>query len=103
MRIGLNLLHAHPDIGGWNYMKSIVGALKSDKSNNEYFAYSTPKSISLVQDAKRFTQRVLGIYGTNRLTRILCEQMSLPTRAAMSGVDLIHWLAGKDALYSRVG
>ena len=104
MRIGLNLLHAHPDIGGgWDYIKSIVDALKSDESNNEYFAYCTPKSVSLVQDAKRFTLRVLGISGANRLTRILCEQLFLPTRAAADGVDLIHWFSGKDALYSRVG
>lgn len=94
MKIGLNLLHARPDIGGaWNYMANIVQALKVADEGFEFFAYCTSLSERLVPDEPRFRKRLVRISGSSQTARVLYEQTVLPFRALADGVQCIHWFA----------
>jgi glycosyltransferase involved in cell wall biosynthesis len=101
MKIGLNLLHAHPGIGGgWNYIKNIVAVLQTHDDENEYVAYCTAQSECLVREKSNFTKVVVGIRGTNRFARILYENSLLPWRAWRDGVNVMYWFANTRALFS---
>ena len=103
MRIGLNLLHAHYGIGGgWNYIKYLVKALGDYDAANEYVAYCTNASLDIVPDRPNFVRRLVGIQGTNRVTRIFYEQTALQLRAKWDRLDCMHWFANTVGLVNLV-
>ncbi len=49
MRIGLNLLHAHKEIGGvWNYIANLLNAVAKYDHDNTYIAFTNSISEKLV-------------------------------------------------------
>jgi len=103
MRIGLNLLHAHPDIGGgWNYIKYVVAALGDYDAANKYVAYCTDASLDVVPDRPNFTRRLVAIQGTNRVARILYEQTALQLRTRCDRLNCMHWFANTVGLVNLV-
>jgi glycosyltransferase involved in cell wall biosynthesis len=103
MRIGLNLLHAHPSIGGgWNYIKSLVQSLQSYDKENTYIAYCTPFSKRLITEQENTKIISIGIDGTNRMTRILYENLFLQLRTRNDNVDVLHWFANTRSIYCSV-
>jgi glycosyltransferase involved in cell wall biosynthesis len=94
MRIGLNLLHARPAIGGvWNYMENVLKALSAIEDDCCFLAYCTPDSAALVPDDNRFKIRMRKKQFPHPLARILYEQTILPLRALRDGADCLHWFA----------
>lgn len=94
MRIGLNLLHSHPGIGGaWNYIKNLVRAIGEYDQVNGYIAYCTDQSRCLVPNRPNFTVRQINIDGRRRVHRILYENTLLLARAKADGLDCMHWFA----------
>jgi glycosyltransferase involved in cell wall biosynthesis len=94
MRIGLNLLHAHPGIGGgWNYIRNVVAMIQTCDTEHEYVAYCTAESESLVRETAHCKKVVVSIHGTNRIARIFYENTLLHWRARRDGVDIMYWFA----------
>lgn len=55
MRIGLNLLHAMPEIsGGWNYIANLISTLAKCDDVNTYVAFVTHVSATLVPASANF-------------------------------------------------
>jgi glycosyltransferase involved in cell wall biosynthesis len=103
MRIGINLLHAHHNIGGtWNYIKYVVEALGDYDAANKYVAYCTDASLDIVPDKPNFTRRLVRIQGTNRVVRIFYEQTALQLRARWDRLDCMHWFANTVGLVNLV-
>ena len=99
MRIGLNLLYAHPGIGGaWNYIEGIVEALARFGSENEYFAYVHDSSRCLVPDLPNFHVRSVRINGARRMMRVLSEHMLLPKLVSRDKLDVLHWFGNVNGL-----
>ncbi|MFA4915061.1 MAG: glycosyltransferase family 1 protein [Syntrophales bacterium] len=101
MHIGLNLLHAHPGIGGgWNYIKSLVNSLQSYKNDNTYTAYCTSVSKCLFYDQADINLICTGVNSLNRISRIFYENTFLQWRAKIDNIDVMHWFANTRAIYS---
>ena len=99
MRIGLNLLHARPVIGGaWNYIKNVVSLLQNFDRENEYIVYCSPVSACLVEDHPSFRKIKIGIFKENQLHRILYENTVLQFYAMKDRIDIMHWFANTQAL-----
>jgi glycosyltransferase involved in cell wall biosynthesis len=103
MRIGLNLLHARPDIGGgWNYIANIVSTLKLLDEDCEFLAYCTNASAEIVPDDTRFKVRIIHLGGSSQIARIAYEQCVLPFLAYWDRVDCMHWFAGNRSMIGLV-
>jgi glycosyltransferase involved in cell wall biosynthesis len=101
MRIGLNLLHAHPAIGGgWNYIKNIVTAIQTHDETNEYVAYCTPESECLIQEKPNVKKIIVGIRGTNRFARVFYENTLLHWWAWRDRVELMYWFTSTGSVFS---
>ncbi len=94
MRVGLNLLHAMPEIGGgWNYISRLIWALGEYDHENEYIAFVTEKSIKIVPKKQNFKIVKVRINPISRVQRILYENTMLQLNAIKQKVDLLHWFA----------
>ena len=94
MRIGLNLLHAMPSIGGgWNYIQSLVWALGECDTQNEYVAFVTEASETLVPHSSNFRKVAVPIDPRLRAVRIGYENSVLNYLIAHERLDLVHWFA----------
>jgi glycosyltransferase involved in cell wall biosynthesis len=94
MKIGLNLLHVRPEIGGgWNYITSVVSTLKLLPLDFEFVAYCTRVSAEIVPVDSRFKVRLVDLGSSSQVARIIYEQFILPFRAHHDKVDCIHWFA----------
>jgi glycosyltransferase involved in cell wall biosynthesis len=94
MRIGLNLLHARPEIGGgWNYITSVVNTLRLLDCDCEFVAYCTRVSAGMVPDGSKFQVKIVKLGGLSQPVRILFEQCILPLLAYRDKVDCMHWFA----------
>lgn len=103
MRIGLNLLHAHPGIGGgWNYIEYVLKLLGDYGGGNEYVAYCTDHSAELVPNKPGFKIQRVGISVTNRIQRIAFEQTGMQFLAWRDHLDCMHWFANTCGLVNTV-
>jgi glycosyltransferase involved in cell wall biosynthesis len=94
MRIGLNLLHALPEIGGgWNYIKGLMFALGEYGQENEYICYCTAESECLVPRKPNFLKRRAIFSGKDRIKRILYENTFLAIQAKKDRLECMHWFA----------
>jgi glycosyltransferase involved in cell wall biosynthesis len=103
MRIGLNLLHAQPGIGGgWNYIASLVAALGDCDNTNTYIAFVTNSSRCLVPAKSKFRSVFIGINPASRQGRVLYENTSLQVLACKYQLDCMHWFANTQAIFNSV-
>ncbi len=94
MRIGLNLLHAMPEIGGgWYYISRLVRALGENDRENSYVAFVTNKSVEIVPQVGNFEIVQIGINPVSRVERVLYENTRLQMAAWKYRLDLMHWFA----------
>ncbi len=103
MRIGLNLLHALPEIGGgWNYIECLLKAMAEHDARNEYFAFVTSASEGLVPDRTNFKKIPVRINARMRLERILYENIRLPSLGRRYRLDCLHWFSNTGAVFNSV-
>ena len=103
MRIGLNLLHVMPEIGGgWNYISNLVGALGQYDPLNTYVAFVTRRSRCLLPEASNFEEFLTNLDPQIRVRRILYENSILPSLARKKGVECLHWFSGTLGFLSPV-
>jgi glycosyltransferase involved in cell wall biosynthesis len=103
VRIGLNLLHAFPEIGGsWNYIASLVSALGEWDEINTYFAYVTGSSECLVPAKPNLTPVRVNLRPAVRRQRILYENTALQLAVRRQRLDCMHWFANTQALLNTV-
>ena len=102
MRIGLNLLHAQPDIGGgWNYIANLLAGLAEHAGDHEFVAFVTDASAVLVPAHPRFRQVHIPLRAASRARRILYENVRLPGLARRMRLDVLHWFSNTHAPLSR--
>lgn len=99
MRIGLNLLHAGPEIGGgWNYIANLVAALGEYDKDNAYLAFVTQDSQSLVPAKPNFTSVIINVRSASRIRRVMYENTWLQLLVRKHELDCVHWFANTHAL-----
>ncbi len=103
MRIGLNLLHALPEIGGgWNYIANLVGALGECDDANTYMAFVNGESECLVPNKPNFVSMPVNIHPDSRLQRVIYENTILQPLAYKYKLDCMHWFANTQAVFNSV-
>jgi glycosyltransferase involved in cell wall biosynthesis len=103
VRIGLNLLHAQPEIGGgWNYIANLVAGLAEYAGDHEFVAFVTDASAVIVPSHPQFRRVRVPLRATSRSQRVLYENFRLPALASRMQVDVLHWFANTCAPLSRV-
>ncbi|MHB0856566.1 MAG: glycosyltransferase family 4 protein [Anaerolineae bacterium] len=103
MRIGLDLLHALPEIGGgWNYIARLVAALGQHDTNNTYIAFVTEASACLVPASPHFHAVHVPIEPRARARRVLYENTMLQVIAKKHKVDCMHWFANTQGFVNSV-
>ena len=94
MRIGLNLLHALPEIGGgYNYIARFVTALGEQDSENVYFAFITEATRSLVPSLSNWKAIDCAVDSRSRLHRVAYEMTRLQQLVRRHRLDCVHWFA----------
>jgi glycosyltransferase involved in cell wall biosynthesis len=103
LRIGLNLLHAVPDIGGgWNYIANLVSALAEEDRLNEYVAFVTRASAVLVPRRSNFQVVRIPIRAGSRWQRVAYEHSVLQAIASRYQLDCMHWFANGQGIVNAV-
>jgi glycosyltransferase involved in cell wall biosynthesis len=103
MRVGLNLLHAMPEIGGgWNYIARLVSALSEYGAPHSYVCFVSPKSSSLIPEGSKFEKIFVDIDPTSRLLRVLYENTILQGRVKKYNLDLMHWFSQTQSIVNTV-
>jgi glycosyltransferase involved in cell wall biosynthesis len=99
LRIGLNLLHALPEIGGgWNYISNLVAALGREDSENEYVAFVTRTSAPVVPQRPNFRTSLIPIRSRVRAQRVLFENSALQALVWRERLQCLHWFANTQGL-----
>ncbi len=81
MRIGLNLLHAFPGIGGvWNYMAGLINALAEHDAVNTYVAFVNDDSKKLIPRASNFVCVNSSVNPRHRISRVVYENTLLEAK-----------------------
>jgi glycosyltransferase involved in cell wall biosynthesis len=94
MRIGLNLLHAVPDIGGgWNYLQNLLEALGRHDRTHTYVAFATDVSARLVPARSNFTTVRVPLRPGVRRDRLIFEHTLLQALVLYHRLDCLHWFA----------
>jgi glycosyltransferase involved in cell wall biosynthesis len=94
LRIGLNLLHAVPDIGGaWNYIANLLEQVAETDRTNEYVAFVTAASAPLVPRQANFQLAFMPVRAGVRGQRVLFEHSVLQAVAWRRRLNCMHWFA----------
>jgi glycosyltransferase involved in cell wall biosynthesis len=102
VRIGLNLLHAQPGIGGsWNYIANLVAGLAEHAGDHEFVAFVTDASAVIVPTHPRFQQVRVPVRAASRIQRVFYENLRLPGLARRMRLDVLHWFSNTHAPLSR--
>ena len=100
MKVGLNLLHVRPEIGGgWNYIANILRVLPLLEKPFRFIAYCTSTSAAIVPNDDRFEIRIVNLGGSSQIMRVAFEQAVLPFLAHKDGVDCVHWFANSCSIF----
>ena len=103
MRIGLNLLHAMPEIGGgWNYVSNLIGALGRLDPTYRFVAFVTKESEPLVPAQANFDVIRIHIRASSRPQRVAYENSILQLRSQRSKLDCLHWFSGLQGIWNAV-
>ncbi len=103
MRVGLNLLHARPAIGGaWNYIARLIRALAETAPDVEFVAYTSRASASLVPRMANFRSVQVNLDPGDQARRVLYENTWLPVQAHRDRLDCMHWFANTQAMVNAV-
>ncbi len=103
MRIGLNLLHAMPEIGGgWNHIKRLIEALGIYGRGNEYVAFVTDKSIEIVPRQNYIEVVKVAINPVSRFQRIVYENSMLQMANRKYRLDIMHWFGNTISVFNKV-
>lgn len=98
MKVGLNLLHVRPEMGGgWNYIENILEVLPLLEKSFHFVAYCTSMSAVIVPRNPRFEVKIVRL-GGSQTRRVIFEQLILPFVAYQDRVDCIHWFANNCSL-----
>lgn len=101
MRIGLNLLHAQPDIGGaWTYIVNLVSALGEYDNVNTFVAFVTDASQCLVPHKPHFETVNVKLHAKSRPQRVLYENTLFQLLARNYKLDCMHWFANVQAIFN---
>ena len=99
MKIGLNLIHALPEIGGgWNYITSLIEALQKCDTGISFVAFVNRESEMLIHDGSEIEKVVVKTTPGSRYQRVLYENTVLQIQARNHHIDLMHWFANTQAL-----
>ena len=99
MRIGFNLLHAMPEIGGaWNYISNLVAAVARDDRDNEYIAFVTDVSATIVPKQSNVRLVSIPIRAAVRAERVLFENTVLQALVWRERLDCLHWFANTQGI-----
>jgi glycosyltransferase involved in cell wall biosynthesis len=102
LRVGLNLIHAMPEIGGgWNYIGRLVSALGEHERSHTYVAFVSPISRPLVRH-QHIEVVPVDMDPRSRSRRILFEHTTLQREATRRGLDLMHWFANALPIFNAV-
>lgn len=103
MRVGLNLLHAMPEIGGgWNYIASLMAALGEVDRENTYVAFVTDVSRCLVPELPNWIRVDCAVDSRSRPRRLFFEMTRLQALARKHRLDCMHWFANIQAPWNAV-
>ena len=103
MRVGLNLLHALPEIGGgWNYVRSLIKGLARVDREDTFIAFVTRESEVLVPARPNFTVVRVNIRSALRAWRVAFENTALLIMARHRRLDCLHWFSQTHALLNVV-
>jgi glycosyltransferase involved in cell wall biosynthesis len=103
VRIGLNLLHAQPGIGGgWTYIAELLAALGKCDTGNTYVAFVTGASECLVPRSGNTERVIIDIRHASRPWRVAYESSMLQLQAVRRNVDLMHWFSATHAWFNSV-
>jgi glycosyltransferase involved in cell wall biosynthesis len=103
MRVGLNLLHAWPDVGGvWNYMADLIAAVAAYDTTGRYVAFTNSASGALVPPGGNVDAIAVRLPAGSRWWRVAYENTVLQARAARGRLDCLHWFAGVQAWWNAV-
>src|ERR1035437_1950667 len=103
MRVGLNLLHAMPEVGGgWNYIAGLVGAIREEDRENTYVAFVTDLSRCLVPELSNWIRVDCALDSRSRPRRLVFEMTRLQALARKHRLDCMHWFANIQAPWNAV-
>jgi len=103
MKIGLNLLHCQPGIGGvWQYIDRLLKAIAGYDQQNEYWAFVTRHGECLVPRQENFRRVRIDSIGTSRAARVFYENVFLDRWVRKLGLDCLHWFSNTMGLRSSV-
>ncbi len=103
MRIGLNLLHALPEIGGgWNYIENLVNGLGEFGREHTFVAFVQRRSECLVPRKSNWVKVVIGLEAKHRWRRIALENSVLQILAKKYNLDCMHWFGNTMGWYNTV-
>jgi len=94
-RIGLNLLHALPEIGGgWNYIERLVAALADHVRDRELVLFVSPTSAEILPPHAGLRVERFELDARSRGARVWSEHTALLRRGRETGVQVMHHFAG---------
>lgn len=104
MRIGINLLHAMPEIGGgWNYIRDLVESLLLTKSDNHYIVFVTKLSKNIIpNDSINTTVVNISLNSRIRYKRLLFENTIFNFYVYYYKLDCIHWFCNYSSFINIV-
>jgi len=93
-RIGLNLLHALPEIGGgWTYIRNLVRVATTAMPDADVVAFVTNDSEALLPAGGRAEVVRVGLDARWRAARVAYENSLLYGTTRRARVDCLHWFA----------
>jgi glycosyltransferase involved in cell wall biosynthesis len=101
VRIGLNLLHALPEIGGgWNYIERLVAGLLAHAGDRELVVFVSPVSADMLPPGTGAHRELIELNARSRGARVWSEHTALLQRGRRVGVQVMHHFAGTMPLRS---
>lgn len=92
LRVGLNLIYAHPGIGGgWNYIEAVVNALARHSDQFQYVAYVNEASRKLVPKGSTIEAQTLKVPYRRTIGRLVYEATALNWEVRADDIDCMHW------------